>query len=579
MAEGFAKYINQSGIEAFSAGTETADVHPMAISVMKEMGVDISNHYSKTIQEIEKNYFDLIITLCDSVKNNCPVFPGAPAIVHWSIEDPSIFTGNEEETREKFKKVALEIKELVNNLLNRGYLDAFIQQKNNLENILNCLSEGIIAHDLNRKLFFFSRGAEKITGFRESDVIGKDCYDIFTPSLCGKNCSFCEGDIISPFNNRHYNTVTLSSEGVRKEIGVSIIPLRDSMNKLIGVVVSLTDNTEVKDMKRKLGSESNFRGIIGQDHKMQHLYELIKDLSQCDFPVAISGESGTGKELVALAIHEESARKDKLFVPINCGALPEGTLESELFGHVKGAFTGAIRDKKGRFELADGGTIFLDEVAELSQPIQVKLLRVLQEGTFEPVGSEKTKKVNVRIISATNKNLRELTRKGTFREDLFYRLAVVPIELPPLRDRRNDIPFLVEYFLKNIISKLNREKMTVSKEALSVLMSFSWPGNIRQLQNAIQYTMIKCHGTTIQPEHLPPEINGSISSFAITHVHAGQPGKVGRKPKLNEESVGMALEKTGGNKAKAARILGVGRATLYNFLKDNESILKSYDIS
>lgn len=250
-----------------------------------------------------------------------------------------------------------------------------------------------------------------------------------------------------------------------------------------------------------------------------------------------------------------------------------------MFGHVKGAFTGAIRDKKGRFELADGGTIFLDEVAELSQTIQVKLLRVLQEGTFEPVGSEKTKKVQVRIISATNKDLKELTRKGAFREDLFYRLVVVPIELPPLRDRRNDIPLLVENFLQSIVSKLNREKMVISKEALSIFMSYSWPGNVRQLQNAIQYTMIKCHGTTIQPEHLPPEINGSMSSFTFTQVHTGQPGKVGRKPKLSEKSVSMALEKAGGNKAKAARMLGVGRATLYNFLKDNELLLKSYDIN
>ena len=240
-----------------------------------------------------------------------------------------------------------------------------------------------------------------------------------------------------------------------------------------------------------------------------------------------------------------------------------------MFGHVKGAFTGAIKDKKGRFELADKGTLFLDEIAELSPKMQVKLLRVLQEGVVEPVGSETHKRVDVRILCATNRNLRELVSRGEFREDLYYRLAVVPIEIPPLRERGSDIILLARHFLARTAKKLSRSDMSFSEDAVSVMINYSWPGNVRQLQNAIQYAMIKCRGNTIMPEHFPPEI---LSTTSVPLTGNGGP-KVGRKPKLNTEMVESALAKAGGNKAKAARILKVGRATLYNFLNNNSEVL------
>jgi transcriptional regulator with PAS, ATPase and Fis domain len=328
----------------------------------------------------------------------------------------------------------------------------------------------------------------------------------------------------------------------------------------IGVLVSFRDLTRERRLARRLGEVDSFAGIVGKDTKMLEVFDLIRDLADSNAPVLVQGESGTGKELVAAAIHNEGQRANRLFVPVNCGALPESLLESELFGHVKGAFTGAIRDKKGRFELADGGTIFLDEIGDIPPATQVRLLRVLQDGTFERVGSERTIKVDVRLISATNKNLTEEIAAGRFREDLFYRLSVVPVVLPPLRDRRNDIPLLVDHVLRREIERMNREEITISPEVMGILLSHDWPGNVRELQNWIQFALVKCKGEVIKAEHLPPRIGSPPG-----------PTRRARRPrsrKLNAISVRSALAETGGNKVEAARRLGVSRATLYRFLDE-----------
>ncbi|MBW2144240.1 MAG: sigma-54-dependent Fis family transcriptional regulator, partial [Deltaproteobacteria bacterium] len=262
-------------------------------------------------------------------------------------------------------------------------------------------------------------------------------------------------------------------------------------------------------------------------------------------------------ELVAAAIHNEGSRAKKPFVPVNCSALPEGLLESELFGHVKGAFTGALRDKKGRFELAHGGTLFLDEIVDLPKVVQVKLLRVLQEGTFEPVGSEKTVSVDVRLISAANRDLKHEVKKGNFRDDLFYRINVVPILLPPLRERKNDIPLLIENFLEKSAQE-GHVSGGISKDALAAMIDYSWPGNVRELQSAIRFALVKSKGQRIKPDHLPLELKENVS------LHPSR----GPSRKLSLESVRSALTQTGGNKAKAAKLLGVGRATLYRFMSE-----------
>ncbi|MDH3952021.1 MAG: sigma 54-interacting transcriptional regulator [Deltaproteobacteria bacterium] len=433
-------------------------------------------------------------------------------------------------------------------------LENLLADKMNLQRILDSLMEGIIAHDKERRILFFNRAAEKITGYDREEVLGRDCHDAFGSPFCGGRCSFC-GEPPNSWTNVDYPLNLVTKEGSSRRIEMSVTGMTDETGCFTGVLAAFRDVTDLIGLQIRLGQITSFAGIIGQDHKMLQIFEQIRELATNDYPVHIMGETGTGKELVAAAIHNESRRGGGPFVPINCGALPEGVLESELFGHVKGAFSGAIRDKKGRFELADGGTIFLDEVVDLTKSMQVKLLRVLQEGTFERVGGEKTVSVDVRVISAANRDLKREVERKNFREDLYYRLNVVPVELPPLRTRKNDIPLLAEEFLRQA-SEQGQKTAGLSKKALSMMMDYLWPGNVRELQNALHYALVKCKGRLIRPEDLPMELKSRRSS------------RRGPTRKLNPEMVQAALDLTGGNKAKAARHLGVGRATLYRFFEE-----------
>ena len=433
-------------------------------------------------------------------------------------------------------------------------LENLLADKKNLERILDSLMEGIIAHDKERRILFFNRAAEKITGYHRSEVLGRDCHDAFGSPFCGGRCSFC-GEPPNSWTNVDYPVNLVTKEGSSRRIEMSVTGMTDETGCFTGVLAAFRDVTDLVGLQIRLGQITSFAGIIGQDHKMLQIFEQIRELATNDYPVYLTGETGTGKEMVAAAIHNESQRGGGPFVPINCGALPEGVLESELFGHVKGAFSGAIRDKKGRFELADGGTIFLDEVVDLTKSMQVKLLRVLQEGTFERVGGEETVSVNVRVISAANRDLKREVERKNFREDLYYRLNVVPVALPPLRERKNDIPLLAEEFLRQA-SEEGQKTAGLSKKALSIMMDYPWPGNVRELQNALHYALVKCKGRLIRPEDLPMELK------------SGRFSRRGPTRKLNAEMVQAALDRTGGNKAKAARQLGVGRATLYRFLEE-----------
>ena len=441
-------------------------------------------------------------------------------------------------------------------------IDNILSNRKNLERILDNMKDGIIAHDLDRRIFYFNRKAEEITGYRREDVLGKDCHEALGGPFCGSRCSFSESRPIF-LDTAEYPVNIITHGGEPRRLEMTATMMHDENNMEVGVLATFRDVTDLFELRVKAKEMNGFCNIIGCDNKMVDVFRQIKDVSGYDYPVHFFGETGTGKELVANAIHNESLRAGNPFVPINCGALPEGLIESELFGHVKGAFSGAIREKKGRFELANKGTILLDEIAELPKLLQVKLLRFLQEGTIEKVGGEKTVSVDIRVISATNKDLKKAVKKGNFREDLFYRLNVIPIHIPPIRERKSDIPRLVDHFLSKAPIIHGQRPVRITQEALNMLMDYAWPGNVRELQNAVQFAIVRCKGKVIRPEDLPLELKDTIF----------EKPKRGPQRKLDAEMVKAALTKTGGNKARAAKVLGVGRATLYRFLGDHPHVL------
>jgi transcriptional regulator with PAS, ATPase and Fis domain len=378
------------------------------------------------------------------------------------------------------------------------------------------------------------------------------------------------------FDERRGRLEITTTEGESRIVDAQIRPLRALDGRWVGVAAMFHDVTREFALARRVGEVQSFAGIIGRDEKMQEVFDLIRDVADSTVPILLRGESGTGKELVAAAIHHEGPRANKPFVAVNCGALPEGLLESELFGHVRGSFTGAIRDKKGRFEIADGGTIFLDEIGDVSPAMQVRLLRVLQEGVIQRVGSETPVRVDVRVISATHRDLQKEIAAGRFREDLFYRLNVVPIWLPPLRERLADITLLVTHLLARFLAEMHRDNaVRISPEAMDQLLTYDWPGNVRELQNWLQYALVKCHGAEIRPEHLPSARMLSRTPVAATST-ANQPP---RHAPLTIERVRAALHNCHGNRREAASTLGVARATLYRFFAAHPEIWHRPDIT
>ncbi len=447
-----------------------------------------------------------------------------------------------------------------------------ILDSSNLKFVLDSLHIGIIVHTPKRIITFFNKEAEKITGYSRKEVLNKDCHEVFKAPFCGGKCLFCNDTPVLLGDVLEYPLNIVTKNGSIRQVEMAVSPINDYSNEFKGVVASFRDVTDSFNLSLKAEAITSFAGIIGKDKIMQDIFRQIQDVAMYNYPVHVAGDTGTGKERVAYAIHDISSYGSGLFVPVNCGAIPEGIVESELFGHVKGAFSGAVRERKGRFELAHKGTLFLDEVAELPLKIQVKLLRFLQEGTFEKVGGEKKVSVDVRIISATNKNLKEEVKSGRFREDLFYRLNVIPIILPSLKEHKSDIPLLSAHFLKEAKHETRTTVPKLADKAIDILLDYHWPGNIRELKNAIQFAIVRAHGKTILPTHLPLEIikNKDIS-MDITNQEP-VPEIKHFTGKLDTESVKAALTKTGGNKSKAAIVLGVGRATLYRFLADNQDI-------
>ena len=442
-------------------------------------------------------------------------------------------------------------------LQHKSLIDERERYRYNLEAIFSGVKDAIITVDKEMVIVEANEAAKKICGLSR-DEIGK----VFNPppESCKRQCI-----------NALYTTLRKKQpvEVPRLEcqrrlrpaqiVDLSTYPLLNHRGAFAGAILVARDETRLADLERGMRDRQHFYNIVGQSEKMQEIYALIEELADVQTTVLITGESGTGKELVAEALHYRGGRSHKPFVKVNCSALTESLLESELFGHVKGAFTGAVKDKIGRFQRADGGTIFLDEIGDISPRIQLRLLRVLQEMEFERVGDSTPIKVDVRVVTATNKNLREKVRLGEFREDLYYRLKVVELTLPPLRDRREDIPLLVDYFMKKFNKKLSKEIVAVSSDVQKILMDHAWPGNIRELEHTLEHAFILCRRNTITVDDLPidfKDLVGKKDPFAKTR-EADEPG-----------AILQALEKTAWNKAKAARLLGISRRTIYRKIEE-----------
>ncbi len=545
---------------------------------LAEIGLDPGRLVPREEGDLHSGDFDLVITLCkedeegEERQGSLALFLSDPILLDWSL--PEVPAPGGRSSVAQWRKARDFLRERIGAFLGQGYLEALARQRARRNLLVDSLDVGVLIHDQNRRVAFLNKAAERILGVDRRRILGKDCREIFGPGgICGKDCAFFPGR--APLAGRKTHQVFfLDPKGRRKRLKVTRAPLEVLPGRAPGAMALLEDVTEVVDLREKVKKEESFHGIVGVSPVMKAVFQTIRQVALSEYPVLITGESGTGKELVAQAIHRESPRKDGPFVPVNCGALPENILESELFGHVRGAFTGAVRDKKGRFELAHGGTLFLDEVGEIPPSLQVKLLRALQEKRFEKVGGEQTVTVDVRIVSATNRDLRAMVGTGAFREDFFYRLRVVPIELPPLRKRKEDLPLLVDQILARVRRETGKPIQGVSTEVMDLFYRYPWPGNVRELINALQFASISCEEETIQVKHLPLEIRdpsahpGPSLLLPGERLLGGEPqGRAGRK--LDGPRVEEALRLAGGNKVRAARILGVGRATLYRFLKDH----------
>ncbi|MBC2709515.1 MAG: sigma 54-interacting transcriptional regulator [Desulfosarcina sp.] len=430
----------------------------------------------------------------------------------------------------------------------------------------------ITVNFLNR-IFVISinRAFEDITGYQKADIVGKSCITI--------NCTSCErarreegGHWCVMFKKGHLKRQKCSmtrKDGRTIQILKNASVLNDEKGVVIGAVETMTDITELVDKetqienyRRELDAEDRFYGMIGTSALMQQAFEIIANAANSNAPVIIFGESGTGKEMVAKAIHEAGIRSNRPYVKVNCAALNESLLESELFGHVKGAYTGAHRSREGRFEAAGGGDIFLDEIGDLPLSTQVKLLRVLEEKVVERVGDNRPIKVDVRIISATNRNLPKLTANGAFREDFYYRINVIPIHIPPLRERVEDIPLLARSFFNRILLKSNKKIDGISKTAMDALVSYTWPGNARELKSAFEFAVVSCPGGMIGADHLPPQILATPSTCTPPELVKHESLDDVKRRRLVD-----ALNRTGGNQSEAARLLGISRTSVWNQMK------------
>jgi PAS domain S-box-containing protein len=425
--------------------------------------------------------------------------------------------------------------------------------------ILESINEGVFTVDLNWHIIAFNRAAERITGVSAQQAIGSPCCDVFRASICETSCVL-RRTIASGKPVLNATAHIINQHGQRVPIRISTALLKDNNGKVVGGVETFQDLTQVEQLQKELQARYTFEDIVGRSPAMMRLFDILPQIAASNSTVLIEGSSGTGKELFARAIHNLSPRKKKPFVAVNCAALPDTLLESELFGHKAGAFTDAKRDKPGRFALAEGGTVFLDELGDISPAMQVRLLRVLQERVIEPLGGVKPVPVDVRVIAATNRDLAKLVRAGKFRDDLYYRIRVIHLNLPGLAQRREDIPLLVDHLIAKYNRLQGKDIAGMSDQVLARLMEHDYPGNVRELENIIEQAFVLCRGGMIELNHLPPELRPT----AGRGVAEGQPMSLEAIEKL---FIAETLERRRGNRNLAARDLGINVSTLYRKIK------------
>ncbi len=427
------------------------------------------------------------------------------------------------------------------------------------ETILESISDGVFTVDLNWRITSFNRAAEEITGVPRQLAIARRCSEVFRSSMCAHECALQQtARTGKPVVGKCGYIVR--ANGSRIPISVSTAALKDEGGRVVGWAETFRDLSEVEALRSELDGRSRIGDLVSRSPLMQRIFESLPVIAASPSTVLILGETGTGKDLVARTIHDLSPRQRGPFVAVNCGALPDALLESELFGYKAGAFTGANRDKPGRFALASKGTLFLDEIGEVSTALQVRLLRVLQERTFDPLGSTRTEVTDARIILATHRDLSEQVRRGLFREDLYYRVNVIRVELPPLRQRKEDVPGLVADFIKRFDTLHGKSVQGISTEALALLMAYDWPGNVRELQNMIERSFVLCDGELIDLAHLPSELTGRGASKSAPSMRAAH-------DLLDGQSIRAALERNQFNRLAAARDLGIHKTTLFRMMK------------
>jgi len=429
--------------------------------------------------------------------------------------------------------------------------------------ILDSIADGVFTIDLEKNITSFNKAAETITGIPRDQAMGQKCFDVFHASICQTACAV-DRTMQSGKPIIDMPVSILNSRGHVIPISVSTAVVRNSRGDIIGGVETFRDLSTIEQMKRELNRQYSYRDIISKNHEIHILFNILPDIAESDSTVLIQGPSGSGKELFARAIHNMSRRAKGPYVVVNCGALPESLLESEMFGYCKGAFTDAKQDKPGRFARADGGTLFLDEIGDISPALQVKLLRVLQEGEYEPLGSARPVKADVRIIAATHQNIEALIRQGRFTEDFYYRINVIRITIPPLSQRREDIPLLVDHFLRRHNTAKGKKITGVSSEVMEFLMVYDFPGNVRELENIMERACILCRDSLISAQHLPPELRENIQSSASPLPATGH----ARHFQYAQRQVILAaLNRHGGSRTKTARELGIDKSTLWRKMK------------